>query len=196
MNDDAPVSFASMHELRDWLAGQQIPVHRWGTGQAKRLEDLWSELSTGESVLTDPPPRRRVAVVRVLVRRGDTTLTEVAQLLATGETRTRGLPPSEKMLPGEDAETAAYRCVAEELGVARGSCRIVPGTLSEASHAKESPSYPGLETWYRIDQVEMAIPDLPGTAFSTPESGGSGDTAVRLHHWDWCPDTPAGHPGG
>lgn len=51
----------------------------------------------------------RVAFVSVVVRRGDAVLTEVAQLLATGGTRTRRLPPSEKMHPGEDVETAAYR---------------------------------------------------------------------------------------
>ncbi len=189
VDDDVPVSFASVHDLRGWLASKDIPVHRWGTGQAKRVEDLWSELRTGESVLTDLPPRRRVAFVSVVVRRGDAILTEVAQLLATGETRTRRLPPSEKMLPGEDAKTAAYRCTREELGVPRGSCRIIPGTHTEASRTGESPSYPGLVTRYRMNQVEMAIPDLPDTAFSTPESDRSQEAAVRIHYWDWCSNT-------
>jgi hypothetical protein len=185
VNDDVPVSFTSVHELRGWLASKDIPVHRWGTGQAKRVEDLWSELRTGESVLTDLPPRRRVAFVSVVVRRGDAILTEVAQLLATGETRTRQQPPSEKMLPGEDAETAAYRCTREELGVPHESCRIIPGTHTEASRTSESPSYPGLVTRYRMNQVEMAISDLPDTAFSTQESDQSQESAVRIHYWDW-----------
>jgi hypothetical protein len=184
---NALVSFASVHELRDWLVSKEIPVHLWGIGQAKRVEDLWSELSVGESVLTDPPPRRQVAVVSVIVRRGDKRLTEVAQLLATGETRTRQLPPSEKMLPGEDAETAAYRCVWEELEVPRESCQIIPGTRTEGSRTRESPSYPGLMTWYRTNEVEMAIPKLPDVAFSTPESDGSEDATVKIHDWDWCP---------
>jgi hypothetical protein len=187
MNDDALVSFASVHELRDWLASKEIPVHLWGTGQAKRVEDLWSELSTGESVLTDLPPQRQVAVVSLVVRRGDTSLTEVAQLLATGETRTRRLLPSEKMLPGEDAKTAAYRCAQEELGVPGESCRIIPGTHTQASRTGESPSYPGLVTRYRTNQVEMTIPNLPDTAFSTQESGGSEHVTVKIHYWDWCP---------
>jgi hypothetical protein len=173
VNDDVPVSFTSVHELRGWLASKDIPVHRWGTGQAKRVEDLWSELRTGESVLTDLPPRRRVAFVSVVVRRGDAILTEVAQLLATGETRTRQQPPSEKMLPGE------------ELGVPHESCRIIPGTHTEASRTSESPSYPGLVTRYRMNQVEMAISDLPDTAFSTQESDQSQESAVRIHYWDW-----------
>jgi hypothetical protein len=187
MNDDALVSFASVRELRDWLASKEIPVHLWGIDQAKRVEELWSELNTGESVLTDLPPQRQVAFVSVVVRRGDTILTEVAQLLAAGQTRTRRLPPSEKMLPGEDAKTAAYRCAREELGVPRESCRIIPGTHTHASRTGESPSYPGLVTRYRMNQVEMAIPNLPDTAFSTPESDRSEDATVKIHYWDWCP---------
>lgn len=189
MNDDALVSFTSVHELRDWLASKEIPIHLWGIGQAKRVEDLWSELNTGESILTDPPPQRQVTFVSVVVRRGNTSLTEVAQLLATGETRTRRWPPGEKMLPGEDAKAAAYRCVEEELGVPRESCRIIPGTHTEGGRTGESPSYPGLVTRYRMNQVEMEIPNLPDTAFSTPESDGSEDTAVKIHYWDWLPST-------
>ena len=137
MNGDAPVSFASVHELRGWLASREIPVHLWGTGRAKRVADLWSELSTGESVLYDLPPRRQVAFVSVIVRRGGASLAEVAQLLATGETRTRRLPPGEKMLPGEDAETAARREAYEELGVALESLELIgrfwssPGVSTE-----------------------------------------------------------------
>lgn len=193
MNDGTPVSFASTCELRDWLAGKEIPVHGWGIGQAKRVEDLWSELNTGESVLTDPPLQRQVAFVSVVVMRGATCLTEVAQLLATGETRKRRLPPGEKMLPGEDAETAAYRCVEEELGVPRESCRIIPGTHTEGGRTGESTSYPGLVTRYRMNRVEMEIPNLPGTAFSTPESNGGQGAAVKIHYWDWCPGTLTAH---
>lgn len=93
-DSDVPVFFASVHNLHSWLASKDIPVDRWGTGKAKRVEDLWSELETGESVLTDLPPQRRVAFVSVVVRRGDAILTEVAQLLATGGTRTRRQPPA------------------------------------------------------------------------------------------------------
>lgn len=190
MPDDAPVSFASAHELGDWLASKEIPVHRWGTGAAKRVADLWAELEAGESVLTDPPPRRQVSFVSVVVRHGDRILTEVRQLLDTGETRTRHWPPGEKMLPGEDPETAAYRCVAEELGVPRESCRIVRGSGSGRGRTGESSSYPGLVTRYRKNEVEMEIPNLPDTAFETAEHVDSGDGAVRLHYWDWCPPEP------
>jgi NUDIX domain len=189
MDSDVPLFFASVHDLRSWLASRDVPVDRWGTGQAKRVEDLWSELGSGESVLTDRPPRRRVAFVSVVVRRGDAILTEVAQLLAAGGTRTRRQPPAEKMHAGEDAETAAYRCAWEELGVPRESCRVIPGRHAEASRTSESPSYPGLVTRYQMTQVEMAIPDLPDTAFSTAESDRSQDATVKVHYWDWRTNT-------
>lgn len=184
-NSSAPVSVASLQELRDWLVGKGIPTQRWGSGQAKRVEDLWSELDTGESVLVTPPPERQVSFVSLVIRRGDKRLTEVEQLLATGETRQRRQPPAEKMHPDEDVEAAAFRCVEEELGVSRESCRVVPGTHTEAVKKGESPSYPGLVTRYVTHQIEVVVPNLPATAFSTPETAGGGDTAVKMHHWDW-----------
>jgi ADP-ribose pyrophosphatase YjhB (NUDIX family) len=124
-----------------------------------------------------------VTFVNVIVKRGDLTLTEVAQLLATGETRERSWPPGEKLLPGEDVEVAAYRCVEEELGVSRESCRIVPDTHTTGERTGESPSYPGLVTRYRTNAIEMKVPGLPETKFSTPDTG---DPTIKLHYWDWC----------
>jgi hypothetical protein len=40
-----------------------------------------------------------------------------------------------------------------------------------------------------MNQVEMAIPDLPDTAFSTAESDRSQDATVKIHYWDWRTDT-------
>jgi hypothetical protein len=185
LNSAALVPMAGLQELRDWLVENGLPTHLWGIGQAKRVEDLWSELRTGESVLTSPPPERQVSFVSLVVKRGDKRLTEVTQLLASGNTRQRQWPPGEKMLPDEDAEAAAFRCVEEELGVSRESCRIVPGTHTEAVKKGESPSYPGLATRYRMHQVEMEVQNLPEAAFSTPESSGNGDTAVKMHYWNW-----------
>lgn len=45
-------------------------------------------------------------------------LTEAKQQLPDGRTRSRGLPVSEKLLPGEGWREAALRAVAEELGSA------------------------------------------------------------------------------
>jgi hypothetical protein len=173
-------------ELRTWLAGRGIPTDLWGKGRMKRVEDLLSELGTGESVLTDPPPERQVSCVSLVIRRGRKQLMEVRQVLANGETRRRFQPPAEKMLPDEDPESAAFRCVEEELGISRESCRIIPGTRTEKNKRKSSPSYPGLKTRYVVHEFEVEVPGLPETAFRTPEAAASGDTAVVEHHWEWC----------
>jgi hypothetical protein len=181
------VTLATQEDLCDWLARKKISTERWGKGQMKGVEDLWSELDTGESVLTDRPPRRRVSCVSLVIRWGDKQLLEVGQKLANGETRQRRQSPAEKMYPGEDAETAAFRCVKEELGIAPELCRIVPDMRPKKhENDKVSPSYPGLKTRYLVHEIEMEVPGLPRTAFHTQEAAGSRDTAVVMHHWDWC----------
>lgn len=181
------VTVATLEELRNWLISKKIPTGQWGKGQMKAVEDLWSELGTGESVLIDRPPSRRVSCVSLVIRCGDKQLLEVGQELANGETRQRRQSPAEKMLPDEDPKAAAFRCVEEELGISRELCRIVPGVRPKRrNNDKVSPSYPGLKTRYLVHEIEMEVPGLPRTAFHTPEAAGSGDTAVVMHHWDWC----------
>jgi hypothetical protein len=187
VNTANPATVASLQQLRVWLAGKRIPTDLWGKGRMKRVEDLWSELGAGESVLTDCPPERQVSCVSLVIRRGAKQLMEVGQVLANGEIRPRHQSPAEKMLPGEDVEAAAFRCVEEELGVPRESCRVVPGTYTKkVNKGKSSPSYPGLKTRYVVHEIEMEVPGLPRTAFHTPEAAGSGDMAVVMHQWHWC----------
>ena len=127
VDDDVPVSFASVHDLRGWLASKDIPVHRWGTGQAKRVEDLWSELRTGESVLTDLPPRRGVAFVSVVVRRQGT------QSSAGG--------PAARHRRDQDAAAATQRENAPRRRREDGSLPLHPGRTG--SPARVVPDHPG-----------------------------------------------------
>jgi hypothetical protein len=183
--DVNPDRWPEPEDLRRWLAAMRIPVDKWGTGDAKRVEDLWAELRAGDSVLTgDNQPKRRTSFVSVVIRRDDKILTETAQELATGEIRARHWPPGEKKRPDEAPEEAGFRCLEEELGVPRELCRIVSVTPLEPQE-KISPSYPGLTTLYSSHQVEMEVLGLPGK-FETPESG---DSAVVRHFWDWRPPT-------
>lgn len=173
-------------ELHDLLAGAGIPVQRWGAAGTKPVTDLWAELETGESRLTmDSPPERLVSCVELTIRQDGKTLLEVAQLLASGERRERDALPAEKMLPGETPEAAAFRCVEEELGVPRADCRITPGTYRTSRNTRHATSYPGLTTHYEVHTVEVEVPGLPATAFSTRESDDSGDTTIVAHYWDW-----------
>jgi hypothetical protein len=173
-------------ELHDLLAGAGIPVQRWGTDGTKPVTDLWAELETGESALTDDsPPERLVSCVELTIRQDGKTLLEVAQLLANGERRERNALPAEKMLPGETPEAAAFRCVEEELGVPREECRIPSGRYPTNRDTRHATSYPGLTTHYEVHTIEIEVPGLPSTEFSTRESAGSGDATIVAHYWAW-----------
>lgn len=173
-------------ELHDLLADAGIPVQRWGAAGTKPVTDLWTELATGESVLTaGSPPERLVSCVELTIRQDGRTLVEVAQLLANGELRQRDALPAEKMLPGETPEAAAFRCVEEELGVPRADCRLVPGAYRTSRNSRHATSYPGLTTHYEVHTIGIEVPGLPSTEFSTRESAGSGDTTIVAHYWAW-----------
>lgn len=63
-------------------------------------------------------PRRTLAIIAGGAPPATQVLTEAKQQLPDGRVRSRGIPLSEKLLPGEDWREAALRAVAEELGSA------------------------------------------------------------------------------
>lgn len=180
-------SFSSVEELEHWLRAHEVDVTSWGTGGSKTVAVLWSELHHGESQLRSAPPRRLVAVVRVIIRRDDRVLLETAQQFDDGRCRFRGQPPSEKMRQGEPPEEAAVRCLAEELGVAAGDVWLAPGSMRRWEHERESLSYPGLVSCYYFYSVEASVPRLPDRPFSTRESAPGPGEPVQRHFWEWAP---------
>jgi len=186
MTDQAFLKFDDVAALTDWLAANGLPLNDWGRGGAKTAADLWAEVACGETTLGDNPPRRAVTVVQVLVRRGERALTEIEQEMSDGRRRARGWPPSEKLKGGEDALSAARRCLAEELGIAlpdRTLCEDVP----PYEHTLDSPSYPGLPTTYRVHTVSVAAADLPAPLPDADfwlDNAAPGDP-VRRHLWGW-----------
>jgi hypothetical protein len=79
---------------------------------------------------------------------GEQVLHEAKQFFADGRSRCRNIPLSEKLLPNEDAVTAARRGILEELGgVISGPDAIC---LSNQWHStcagRVSKSYPGLKS--------------------------------------------------
>lgn len=177
--------FESKEALRRWLLAQGIDLERWGRGAAKTVADLWAEIRQGESQIEEDPPRRRVEVVRVIVRRGDEVLIEAHQDFHGGRQRSRGRPPSEKMKPGESYKEAALRCVAEELGVGRDRVQVLPETYRRKVRQEESGSYPGLCTHYTFHVVRAEVRGLPPNDFSTTEGAGGPGEPVHKHYWVW-----------
>jgi hypothetical protein len=73
-------------------------------------------------------------------------LHEAQQMFKDGRSRKRDIPLSEKMLPGEDARTAAIRGIREELGSLVTSDMQIHAQARSDVEVKESvsASYPGL----------------------------------------------------
>jgi len=173
-------------DLHRWLAEKDIDTHKWGQRGAKRVVDLWQELTGGDARLQDDPPRRQVEVVQVIIRRGDQVLVEAVQELGDGQQRIRQRPPSEKLKPGEPYAAAALRCLQEELGVAPGQVSLREETYRCLQTTADSPSYPGLPTLYTMHTLEAVVEGLPPEAFwRDNEAYEGGGDPVKRHLWDW-----------
>ncbi|KAK8934553.1 hypothetical protein KSP39_PZI015175 [Platanthera zijinensis] len=203
------LTFSSPESLYDWLKPRLPPgaLSSWGTSPGtKTINNLWLELSQGETSLFLPSPSHdplseasslaaveedentpitplravHVAILNIRNLRG-ALLVESHQLLSDGSMRQRGRPLSEKMRPGETVEEASIRAVEEELSsiaAASGSVRIVPGSYAVRVEEKASDSYPGLPARYVLHSVEAQVEGLPEEGeFSTDEVG---ETSEKL----------------
>ncbi len=188
-------SIATLEALRDSLLAGGIALERWGTGQAKSLENLWEEIATGETQLQADPLRRVLAgVVQVIIRRDDgRILIEEEQVLEDGRRRARNIPPAEKMLAGETYADAVRRCLREELRVNPDTAEILTHTHEVYHEQHDSWSYPGLVSLYPIHRVEVRVPGLPRRSFRTTEPDSAGGGLVREHLWTW--KRPPASPG-
>jgi len=206
-------SFASASELNEALVERGVDVTGWGSpfngGATKSVSDLWEEIELGECDLrVDRLGLQRVLrVVKVRVRRpghDETHLVESIQTFSDGRQRSRGLPLSEKMFPGETALEAAERGIVEELGsaIVEGSMRssmpwpieLESNSLVAWDETRASKSYPHLISRYFLFQVDAVVHGLPSESFSTVEfddrcsDHARDDAACRLklaHTWDW-----------
>jgi hypothetical protein len=174
--------FDRMEQMGSWLAAAGIDTANWGRGEAKQLADLWAEYVTGETRFEDDPPARLIDVTQVVLRRGGAVLLELAQEFADGRRRVRMRPPSEKMKPGETPRAAAWRCLAEELGLGKDEV-----ALSEAHQVieeeEDSPSYPGLMTRYRFYVFTATAAALPDADFARDNH--AANDPIRRHYWGW-----------
>jgi len=144
----------SEEELLLWLESHGINTSLYGKGASKPVSLLLEEVLEGESALSAAPSgagaRRKVAVINVALRnRAGQTLYESHQVLPTGVKRSRNLPLSEKMLPGEEWREAVVRGIQEELGpVLPPEAKVIidEDSYYKQEEQKDSQSYPGLAT--------------------------------------------------
>jgi len=151
-------------KLLKLLKKYKIPLKLWGTGEAKTLDHLIAEISSGEAVLEEGEGGLlRVALgvcLDVFYKNKNVVykLIEEKQVYKDGRVRRRGLPTSigEKLKPNEDPIFAAYRALFEELGI---KIRLVllerPGIIKGPV---PSISFPGLKTKYIFSVFEVWLP--------------------------------------
>ncbi len=175
--------FPNREAFAVWLLENEIDISTWEQGAAKSVETLWQELQRGEITLTASPLQRHIHVVGLIIERNKNILMEVCQQFHDGRTRQRNLPPSEKLLVGESAESGAQRCLQEELGIMNHEIKIAD--LSQKTYLQESQSYPSVTTHYTMHYVTLTLPQLPNSDFTVPNLGK--DDAVASHTWGWRP---------
>lgn len=175
----------SVEQLQTWLNEHEIDSSTWGIGVAKSVEDLWTEIVNGESLIESTPPLRVVQVVNVIIRNGDKVLIEAEQQFDGNRVRHRGIPLSEKLKPGEEPLNSALRGIAEELQVGSERVMIINCSEQPKVELKESPSFPGLRTKYLLHTVEVRIEGLPDETFWTDEAPENDSDPVTRHQWQW-----------
>lgn len=177
-------------EAAEGASADPGPIAGKSTAKAKSLEQLATELKRGECRLVEHPHGqlvRQVEVVQVLLwirRDGERLyLREDRQELANGEIRRRNLDASlaEKMVTGEDPLDAAKRALAEELGVA---CDFGLGAPKLSSTAATSPSYPGLQSLYRLHRFEAELPAWHVRSHYVEVQ------SDKTNYWTWTAERP------
>ena len=177
--------FRDQQELAAWLRGQGVNEAAWGLAGAKSLNDLWHEYNLGEITFDDDPPARHVRVVQIILTRGEDRLLEIAQEFGDGRTRRRLMPPSEKLLAGESARTAAHRCLFEELNLGPAEAHFLTAHADVQETESNSPSYPGLRTRYTIYTFQVAAPGLPAGEFWRDNKAAAMGDPVKRHLFGW-----------
>ena len=149
----SPLSESALASL---LQTYGINCSNWGEHATKSVDDLFCEISSGESRLLVVGRKllREVRVVNIDVIAEDSAgrlcrLREVRQVFADGSERTRntGTSVAEKVLGEESLEAAARRGLLQEIGLKDA---VELRTLAPVERKRSSDSYPDLQSKYSI----------------------------------------------
>ena len=165
---EGPIAIENADALRVLLNDHGIVTDDWGRGATKTVEDLWDEVSAGETVIVEVTGelvrRTHVVAVNVTTRLDDGSsyrLYEERQVFKNGASRQRNLLTSlgEKIKLHENIETAVRRSITEELGVTSLK-HIEP--LGSQTVVQRSSSYQGMPTELQLEfaNVEIAAADF------------------------------------
>lgn len=191
--------FTDKDSCRAYLEANGVDTIAWGSGKAKRIQDLMKELEEKESTLqvVNKKLYRITGVVKLVVRHPELRSRHLmcySQQMADGRKRSRNVLLSEKKRADETPHNAALRAIKEELGSVSTlqADGIVLRVLREShiywEELVESPSYPNLVTVYKLNQFEIMLRGLPSDEFATTEDGEDG--RKKINYWRWVRDSP------
>lgn len=144
-----------LHCLEELLNSYEIDTSNWGTGNAKTIEHLLSEMINNEATLViseDGKLLKKTEVARASVYYNNIDngklyrLVEDRQIFKDGRERRRNSKSRavfEKMQPNEIPEQAMLRGIREELGVLGD---ITLTYIKTGEYYGDSISYPGLQS--------------------------------------------------
>ena len=162
MTEEQEKNFRSIDELKSYLEMAGVPVKDYGQGKAKTLEHLFKETQRGECFLIEEGKDliRKVKSVSIFIYYQDEGgnilfLKESKQVFKDGRERNRDFEwsVSEKLEPGESKEEAVKRAMSEELGIFDSQ----PKFLRTENKKMESPSYPGLVSYYETNFFKVYL---------------------------------------
>lgn len=152
----------TLEKLGNFLRAHNVPLENWGTGNAKTVNHLLSEVNSGESKLSviDGQVVREVTsiVMNIYYQQGANTwrLIEEKQVFADGHTRVRNdwISMGEKMIPNENPEAALHRALQEELHIEGLQSVIEQPTIVED---KPSETFPGILSKHRRYHFDVVL---------------------------------------
>jgi len=156
----APIGL-KVRALERYLRANSVDPSLFGQGQAKTLQELSAELTSGESSLMTSPHGELVRLVDVVLlkifraRRREVLVVTRAKQDETEEVGLNRLPGT-KRRPDENHFLAAKRVLSRQLLLSEDRVKLDQG-VHIVQEDKDSPSYPGLQTVYvkRIISVEL-----------------------------------------
>jgi hypothetical protein len=156
----APIGL-KVRALERYLRANNVDPSLFGQGQAKTLQELSAELTSGESSLMASPQGELVRLVDVVLlkifraQRREVLVVTKSKQHETEEVGLNRLPGS-KRRPDENQFLAAKRVLSRQLLIGEDCVKLDQG-VHIVQEDKDSPSYPGLQTVYvkRIISVEL-----------------------------------------
>jgi hypothetical protein len=159
----APIGMR-VRALGRYLKSNNVDPSTFGKNQAKTLQELSAELTTGESSLMRSPQGRVIRLVDVVllkITQADTgsmlVVTKECGAANAGVDVALNRLPGSKRRPDENPFLAAKRVLERQIKISEDDVRLDAGMVQIVEENKDSPSYPGLRTVYvkRIITAEL-----------------------------------------